>query len=90
MTLLPGTWLAPKSVPLMVIDWPTGPEGKDKSVITGDGTTVKLVGVLLADPLGARDHDRSSAGSSGCDRKLDLRRRARCNEAARPVDRRLK
>lgn len=37
----------------MVIDWPTGPEGTDNPVIAGGGTTVKLLGALLADPLGA-------------------------------------
>ena len=52
VTLLPVTWVWPKLVPVMVIDWPTGPEGEDKLVITGAGTTVKFVGALLADPLG--------------------------------------
>ena len=52
VTLLPVTWVVPKFVPVMVIDWPIGPEGEDKPLITGGGTTAKVVGALLADPLG--------------------------------------
>ena len=52
VTLLLAIWVAPKFVPVMVIDWPTEPEDEDRPVIAGGGTTVKFVGALLADPLG--------------------------------------
>ena len=43
-------WVAPKLVPVMVTDEPTGPEPADKLVMLGGGTTVKLTPGLVLPP----------------------------------------
>jgi hypothetical protein len=47
---VPLPWLAPKLVPVMLIDVPTGPDVTDRLVMLGAGTTVKAE-PLLATPL---------------------------------------